>query len=350
MSFLWPDFLWLLALVPALVGLYLLAMRRKKKLAVRYASLSMVRDAMSAGQAMRRHVPPVLFLIGITLMIVAMARPTAIVTLPAQHELIILAMDVSGSMRAVDVKPTRLAAAQEAARAFINDQPGNVRVGIVSFAGTAAVVQAPTENRDDLLAAIDRFQLQRATAIGSGLLVSLKAIFPDVEFDLRAANPRVQTRDAGRGLSIDRAREPPKEAAKPVPAGSYQSAVIILLTDGQTTTGPDPIEAAKMAAERGVRVYTVGVGTVQGEVIGWEGWSMRVRLDEDTLKQIANITRGAYYYAGTATDLKSIYKGMNSKMVLQKQQTEISALFVAAAALFVLLGAGLSLAWFNRLL
>jgi Ca-activated chloride channel family protein len=350
MSFLWPDFLWLLALVPALVGLYLLAMRRKKKLAVRYASLSMVRDALGVGQRIRRHVPPVLFLIGIALMIVAMARPTAIVTLPTEHELIILAMDVSGSMRAVDVKPTRLAAAQEAARAFINDQPGNVKVGIVSFAGTAAVVQAPTENREDLLAAIDRFQLQRATAIGSGLLVSLKAIFPDVEFDLRASNPRVQARDTGRGLSIDRAKEPAKEPPKPVPPGSYSSAVIILLTDGQTTTGPDPIESAKMAAERGVRVYTVGVGTVQGEVIGWEGWSMRVRLDEDTLKQIANITRGEYYYAGTATDLKSIYKGMNSKMVLQKQQTEISALFVAAAALFVLLGAGLSLAWFNRLL
>ena len=350
MSFLWPDFLWLLALVPVLVGLYLLALRRKKKLAVRYASLSMVRDAIGVGQRVRRHVPPLLFLVGITLMIVAMARPTAIVTLPTQHEIIILAMDVSGSMRAVDVKPTRLAAAQEAARAFINDQPGNVKIGIVSFAGTAAVVQAPTENREDLLAAIDRFQLQRATAIGSGLLVSLKAIFPDVEFDLRASDPRIKASDNGRGQSLDRAKQPAKEAPKPVPPGSYQSAAIILLTDGQTTTGPDPVESAKMAAERGVRVYTVGVGTVQGEVIGWEGWSMRVRLDEDTLKQIANVTRGEYFYAGTATDLKAIYKGMNSKMVLQKQQTEITALFVAAAALFVLLGAGLSLAWFNRLL
>ncbi|HSU42634.1 MAG TPA: VWA domain-containing protein, partial [Casimicrobiaceae bacterium] len=180
MSFLWPDFLWLLALVPVLVGLYLLALRRKKKLAVRYASLSMVRDALGAGQRVRRHIPPALFLVGLTLMIVAIARPTATVKLPAQHELVILAMDVSGSMRAVDVKPTRLAAAQEAARAFINDQPSNVKIGIVSFAGTAAVVQAPTENRDELLSAIDRFELQRATAIGSGLLVSLKAIFPDV--------------------------------------------------------------------------------------------------------------------------------------------------------------------------
>jgi Ca-activated chloride channel family protein len=351
MSFLWPDSLWLLLAVPLLVGLYVVVLRRRKKLALRYASLSMVREAIGVGQRARRHVPPILFLIGLTLMIVAMARPTAVVTLPTQHETIILAMDVSGSMRAVDVQPTRLAAAQEAARAFINDQPHNVKIGIVSFAGTAAVVQAPTENREDLIAAIDRFQLQRATAIGSGILVSLKAIFPDVEFDLRASNPRIQTSDTGKGLSLDnRAKGPPKDNEKPVAPGSYQSAAIILLTDGQTTTGPDPVEAARMAADRGVRVYTVGIGTVQGEIIGWEGWSMRVRLDEDTLKTIANITRGEYFYAGTATDLKKVYQGMNSKMVLQKQQSEITALFVAAAAVFVLLGAGFSLAWFNRLL
>ena len=349
MSFLWPEFLYLLALLPVLAGLYVLALRRKKRLAVRYASLSMVRDALGVRQRVRRHIPPILFLIGIALMIVAMARPVATVTLPTQHETVILAIDVSGSMRAVDVKPTRLAAAQEAARAFINDQPSNVKIGLVSFAGTAAVVQPPTENRDDLLAAIDRFQLQRATAVGSGLLVSLKAIFPDVEFDLRASNPRPKADRNGKSLD-DQAKAPKKEPPKPVPPGSYTAAAIILLTDGQTTTGPDPIEAARMAAERGVRVYTVGVGTVEGEVIGWEGWSMRVKLDEDSLKKIANVTRGEYYYAGNAKDLKQIYKGMSSKMVMQKQQTEVSALFVAAAALFVIAGAGLSLAWFNRLL
>ncbi|HLX30908.1 MAG TPA: VWA domain-containing protein [Casimicrobiaceae bacterium] len=349
MSFLWPEFLWLLALIPVLIGLYALALRRKKKLAVRYASLAMIRDAQGVGQRIRRHIPPFMFLIGLSLMLVAIARPTAIVTLPTQHEIVILTMDVSGSMRAVDVKPTRLAAAQEAARAFIRDQPSNVKIGIVSFAGTAAVVQAPTDNRDDLLAAIDRFELQRATAIGSGLLVSLKAIFPDVEFDLRSSNPRLH--DTSHGVPIDKAgTDQAKEPPKPVPPGSYKSAIIILLTDGQTTTGPDPIESAKMAAERGVRVYTVGIGTVEGEVIGWEGWSMRVRLDEDSLKQIANVTRGEYFHAGNAVDLKNVYKSMSSKMELTKQQTEITALFVAAAAFFVVVGAGLSLAWFNRLL
>jgi Ca-activated chloride channel family protein len=356
MTFLWPELLWLLLLVPVIVGVYLLLLRRKHRLAVRYASLAMVRDAIDGSNRFRRHVPPLLFLIALTLMLVAIARPAAVVTLPSQHEIIILAMDVSGSMRAVDVKPNRLTAAQEAARAFINDQPHNVRIGVVSFAGTAAVVQPPTENREDLLAAIDRFTLQRGTAIGSGILVSLKTIFPDVEFDLGRSNPRPEASDTGRGRSIGRAkaeekaREKDKDGDKPVQPGSYQSAAIILLTDGQTTTGPDPVEAAKMAADRGIRVYTVGIGTVAGEIIGAEGWSMRVRLDEDALKQIANVTRADYFYAGTSTDLKKIYQGMNARMMLKKQQTEITALVVAAAAIIATLAAGLSLVWFNRLL
>jgi Ca-activated chloride channel family protein len=315
----------------------------------------MIKDAMTAGNRFRRHVPPLLFLVSLTLMLFAIARPAAVVTLPSQHETIILAMDVSGSMRAVDVKPNRLTAAQEAARAFINDQPRNVRIGIVSFAGTAAVVQPPTENREDLLAAIDRFTLQRGTAIGSGILVSLKTIFPDVEFDLGRSNPRINASDTGRGRSLGRPGAADKdakgkEADKPAQPGSYASAAIILLTDGQATTGPDPVEAAKMAADRGVRVYTVGIGTVAGEIIGAEGWSMRVRLDEESLKQIATVTRADYYYAGTATDLKKIYEGMNAKLVLKKQQTEITALVVAAAAVFAVLAAGLSLMWFNRVL
>jgi Ca-activated chloride channel family protein len=356
MTFLWPELLWLLVLVPVVVGLYLLLLRRKKRLAVRYASLAMIKEAIGAGNRVRRHIPPLLFLVALTLMIVAIARPAAIVTLPSQHETIILAMDVSGSMRAVDVHPNRLTAAQEAARAFINDQPHNVRIGIVSFAGTAAVVQPPTENREDLLAANDRFTLQRGTAVGSGILVSLKTIFPDVEFDLGRSNPRLNASDTGRGRSLGRPsagdsdKDKGKDGEKPVAPGSYQSAANILLTAGQTTTGPDPVEAAKMAADRGVRVYTVGIGTVAGEIIGAEGWSMRVRLDEEALKQIANITHGDYFYAGTATDLKKIYEGMNAKMVLKKQQTEITALVVAAAALFATLAAGLSLVWFNRVL
>jgi Ca-activated chloride channel family protein len=284
-------------------------------------------------------------------LIAAVARPAAVISLPSQHETIILAMDTSGSMRATDVEPSRIAAAQAAARAFVADLPRHTRIGVVAFAGTASVVQAPTQNREDILAAIDRFQLQRATAIGSGILVSLKTIFPDAEFDLRSWNPRADSsRDAGRGVLPDQAGDPKKPAFKPVPPGSYTSAVIILLTDGQSNVGPNPIEAARMAADRGVRIFTVGVGTAEGWVLNFEGWSMRVRLDEEALKTIADVTRGEYFFASTATDLKKIYEALTSRLVLETKETEITALFSAAAAVLALLAALLSVLWFNRIL
>jgi Ca-activated chloride channel family protein len=347
MNFAWPQMLWLLLLVPVLVGAYILVLRRKKKAALRYASLSLIKDSLGAGQRFRRHLPPLLFLAALTLMLVAIARPTAVVTLPTQHETVILAMDVSGSMRATDVKPNRLVAAQEAARSFVAEQPKTTKIGVVSFAATASVVQSPTHSREDILAAIERFTLQRGTAVGSGILVSLKTIFPDVEFDLRSYNPRGITQ---RSAPLDPSRAEDKAPPKPVPPGSYSGAAIILLTDGQTTTGPDPIESARMAADRGVRVYTVGVGTASGEIIGAEGWSMRVRLDEESLKTIANLTRGEYFYAGNAADLQKIYQNLNTRIFFEQKESEITALFAAAAAALAFVSALLSMLWFNRIM
>jgi len=330
-----------------LLGVYVLLLRRKKKAALRYASLSLVREAMGAGQRFRRHVPPLLFLMALALMLVAVARPSAVVTLPSQHETVILAMDVSGSMRATDVKPSRMVAAQEAARAFVAEQPKTTRIGVVSFAATASVVQSPTHSREDILGAIDRFSLQRGTAVGSGILVSLKTIFPDVEFDLRLSNPRGP---AQKSAPLDPAKAAERPQPKPAPPGSYSGAAIILLTDGQTTTGPDPIESARMAADRGVRVYTVGIGTASGEIIGAEGWSFRVRLDEESLKTIANLTRAEYFYAGTAADLQKIYQNLNTRIFFEQKETEITALFAAAAAVLAFLSALLSMLWFNRIM
>ena len=347
MTFLWPGMLWLLLAVPALVAVYTLLLRRKKKAALRYASLTMVKEAMGAGQRFRRHLPPLLLLLALAAMIVGVARPAAIVRLPIQQQTIILAMDVSGSMRAKDVEPSRLAAAQEAAKAFVADLPRGVRVGVVSFAGTAAVVQAPTYNHEDILAAIDRFQLQRGTAIGSGIIVSLATIFPDAGIDVSDA---IYGRAGQRALSLDADRKPEKTEFTPVPPGSYPSAAIVLLSDGQRTTGPDSLEAARMAANRGVRIFTVGVGTPNGAVIGFEGWSFHARLDEETLKAIADLTRGEYFYAGSAPSLKKIYQSLNARLVFEKQHTEITALFSAAAALLASLSALLSLLWFNRIL
>ena len=352
MIFLWPEFLWLLMLLPLLVLLYVWLLRRKKKLALRYASLSIVREAMGKGQSFRRHIPPLLFFLALGVMLVASSRPFAVISLPSDQQTIMLAMDVSGSMRATDVKPNRLVASQDAAKAFLAELPRNIRVGIVAFAGTASVVQPPTLSREDLVAAIDKFQLQRGTAIGNGIVVSLAELFPDAGIDIAS----MQTgRDRQRGVAIDQpavlgkdGKE--KKAFVPVAPGSYASAAIILLTDGQRTTGVDSMDAAKAAADRGVRIYTVGVGTVDGETIGFEGWSMRVKLDEETLKGIARNTQAEYFYAGTAADLKKVYESLSSRLTLVKKETEISGLLALLAAVLALLSAGLSLAWFNRIL
>jgi len=346
MQFLWPEFLWLLLALPLLVVLYVWLLKRKKKMAVRYASLSIVKEAMG-GQSWKRHIPPALFLLAMAAMLVAAGRPQAVVTLPSNQQTIILAMDVSGSMRATDVQPNRLVAAQNAAKSFIADLPRHVKVGIVAFAGSAQVAQLPTVNREDLVTAIDRFQLQRATATGNAIVISLATLFPDQGIELAAMQGGGRERQ--RGFAIDGERKEKKDFT-PVAPGSYSSAAIIMLTDGQRTTGVDPLEAAKMASERGVRVYTVGIGTVDGETIGFEGWSMRVRLDEETLKSIAQKTEAEYFYAGTAHDLKKVYETLSSKLTVEKKETEISALFAMAAAALALLSAGLSLFWFNRIL
>ena len=354
MTFLWPQFLWLLLLLPLLVAVYVWLLKRKKKMALRYASLSIVREAMGKGQSVRRHIPPLLFLLAFAAMLLASSRPFAVVTLPSQHETIMLAMDVSGSMRATDVLPNRLVASQNAAKAFLADLPRNVRVGIVAFAGTASVVQPPTVNREDLTAAIDKFQLQRGTAIGNGIVVSLAELFPDAGIDLESMQ---SGRERQRGTSLDRATgkdskddKAQKKPFTPVAPGSYTSGAIILLTDGQRTTGVDSLDAAKVAADRGVRVYTVGVGTVQGETIGFEGWSMRVKLDEETLKGIARATQAEYFYAGTASDLKKVYETLSSRLTVEKKETEISGLLALLAAALALVSATLSLLWFNRIL
>ena len=346
-TFMWPQFLWLLLAVPVLVLVYLWLLKRKKKLTLRYASLLIVKEALGTSMGWRRHIPPMLFLLAIAAMLFAASRPFAVITLPSTQETIILAMDVSGSMRATDVKPNRLVASQNAAKAFLTELPRSVKVGIVAFAGSAQVVQPPTLSREDLVAAIDKFQMQRATAIGSAIVVSLAELFPAEGIDLSAL-----TYGSGkpRGVAIDQTPKKDKKEFVPVAPGSYNSAAIILLTDGQRTTGVDTLEAAKMAADRGVRVYTVGVGTVEGETIGFEGWSMRVRLDEATLKAVATQTQAEYFYAGNAETLKKVYEKLSSRLTSVKKETEISGLLALLAAVLAISSAALSLLWFNRIL
>jgi Ca-activated chloride channel family protein len=355
-GFLWPMFLWLLVLVPLAVALYVIILRRRKRSALRYANLPLVKNAAGA-MGWRRHVPPALMLASLTLLLLAMARPTAMVSLPSNRVVVMLAMDVSGSMRAADVKPSRIEAAQAAAKEYIKDQPKDVQIGIVAFAATALLVQNPTTDRIALNAAVDRFELQRGTAVGSGILVSLSTLFPHEDFPINnfasgrfGGGFNFGDRFGGRALGDRGPTKEPKKKHVPVEPGSYKNAVIVLLTDGQTNAGFDPQEAARIASEYGVRVYTVGFGTTQGNVVGFGGFSMRAQLDEDALKKIADLTRGRYFHAGSAEDLKAVYGVLSKQLVMETKEMEISAFFAGAAAILMLFSTGLSLAWFGRVL
>jgi Ca-activated chloride channel homolog len=251
-------------------------------------------------------------------------------------------------MGATDVDPNRLTAAQIAAKAFVDERPPNARIGIVAFGGNAALVQSPTEDKEKLLAAIDRFELQRGTATGSALYVALATLFPDAGIDLESLTFPGGFYRGERTRRLDSTKKAEPKPFTPVPAGSNTNSVIILMSDGRRTTGPDPLDAAKLAADRGVRVFTVGFGTAAGGLIGFEGWSVYVRLDEETLKSVADVTRAEYFQAGTSADLRTVYRNLNSKLVLERKNVEITSLVTMAAALLVVLALGLSLWWSSR--
>jgi Ca-activated chloride channel family protein len=341
----WPSMLWLLAALPLLAAFQAWQSVRAGRAKLQYAGLAPSAPAAGTGARLRRYAPPLLMLLGIAALIVAVARPKAAIMLPARLETILLAMDVSGSMRATDIAPDRITAAREAAKAFLAEQPRQVRVGLVSIAASAAVAQSPTDNREDLLNAMERFQLQRGTALGSGLIIALATLMPEAGIHAERIISGAPPYPAG-GVY------PSRGAAefKPVAPGAHGSGVIVLLSDGQSNMGPDLQAMARIAADRGVRVFTVGVGTPEGTTLSANGWSMRVRLDEDALKKVAAATRGEYFRAGDAATLKKIYSQLSAKLVLEKQQmVEVTALFAALGALLSLAAALMSMTWFNRI-
>lgn len=351
MIFEWPMLLWGWLVVPLLALAYVRVQRRRVAAASGAARWSRHASA-SPVPRVRRLLPPLLYALALTLLIAAAARPMAVVSLPSLRDVIILALDVSHSMRADDLKPTRLAAAQQAARAFIEEQPSTTRIGLVAFAGTALAVQRPTTNREELLKVIERLEPQKGTAVGEAMLVSLQALFPKEVFELKSrpddadGDAGSDAGDAGRAPVPADASAPPARAAP----GSEKSAAIVLLTDGAATGGPDPVAVARLAAGRGVRVFTVGLGTEEGAVVELDGISMRVQIDEEKLREVADVTRARYFRAEDADQLRAIYRDVSARLVLETRETEISAAFVAAAALLALLAAGSSLFWFNRIL
>jgi Ca-activated chloride channel homolog len=344
MFFLWPQYLWLLLALPLLPAAYVWLLRRRNKSAVRYSSLGVVREA-SAGRNWRRHLPPALLLLACSVLLFAGARPMARVPLPWARSTIMLAMDVSLSMGVSDVKPTRLAAAQEAAKSFLRDLPKEIEVGLVTFAASSQVVQRATLDRASLVAAIDAFQMQYGTAVGNSIVVCLSELFPDHGIDVG----EMTFGNKPRGRSLDDTMKPPLKQVPPVAPGSYNSAAIILLSDGRRTTGVDTLEAAKMAADRGVRIYVVGLGTVDGAAAWGEGLSIYLQLDEPTLREVARMTGGEYHYAGTAEKLRTVYENLGSRLQMQTRETELTALLALISAMLALAAAGLSVLWFGRI-
>jgi Ca-activated chloride channel family protein len=350
MNYLWPQYLWLLLALPLLPMLYLWLLRRRHKAALRYSNLDLVRAA--AGRPWRRHVPPALLLLACSLLLLATARPTAPVTMPWARTTIMLAMDVSRSMRVTDVKPSRMEAAQEAAKLFLRELPKNIDVGLVTFAGSTQVAQPATLDRAALVSAIDAFQMQIGTAVGNAIVMCLSELFPDHGIDLEGMTfgPRSWAlgRDGSRGNGRDQNGKPPPKQITPVAPGSYDAAAIILLSDGRRTVGIDTLQAAKMAADRGVRIYVVGLGTPDGHAAMDEGMAMYLKLDEPTLREVARLTGGEYHHAGTAEMLRSVYQDLGSRVQVQTRETELTGLLALAAALLVAVAAGLSVVWFGR--
>ncbi len=338
MNFLWPGNLILLLIVPALVAAYVWAQRRRQRYALRYASLSLVREALGNGPGRKRHVPAALLLAALFFMVVGVARPETVVTVPVQEGTVILALDVSGSMLAEDLQPNRMEAAKEAAKAFVSKQGTDVRLGVVAFSGDAQIVQTPTNDKDLVVAAIDRLHPQRATAIGRGMLASLDAIFEDSE----ETPPSVI---AIRRLSGEATGPTPP----PVPRGADRTATIVLLSDGQNNQFPAPQQVIEDAVNRGIRIFTVGVGSAEGTVIRIQGRAVRTRLDEATLKQIADATGGQYFNAANTKDLRAVYENLTTQLVFRQQRTEITAFLTAIAAVLSIVAAALSLLWFNRI-
>ena len=328
-TLLWPSLLWVFAGLPFLIGAYLWLCRDQK---------------------WSRHGYALLMLCGISLVMFSLARPQAVLLLPGRLDTVMLALDTSGSMRATDVQPSRIEAAQAAVRTFIAEQPSQVKVGIVTVASTAAVAQAPTVNRDELYRAIETLPLQTGSALGSGILVALAQLLP------------------GSGIEVEKIlteadRPPPKDTGKPLgetgkgsnqvklEPGSNKARAIVLISDGQSNMGPDVLKMAQLAADHGVRVYTVGVGTPEGIVLKAQGLSMRVKLDEVALKKIAELTLADYYRATNASDLKKVYEALATTIRLEKHQsTEVTALFLALGALVLMLAGLLSLQRDGRVL
>ncbi len=323
-----------LLLIPLFVGLYIRIQQRRRQIAARYGSLGLLPAGAGRQFGLRRHLPPALFLASLTLLVIALARPQTVVSLPRVEGTVILAFDVSGSMAADDMQPTRMEAAKAAARDFVERQPPSVQIGVVAFSDSGFAVQAPTNDQEAILASINRLTPERGTSLASGILASLNALASDAQ---------------QAPLLYSNLTPAPTPTPTPVPEGTYAPAVIVLLTDGENNERPDPLAAAQAAAERGVRIHTVGIGSAAGTTLHIEGFTVHTQLNEALLQQISQLTDGAYYNAEDQEDLRKIYENLDPQWVIKPEKMEVTSIFAGASLLVLLTGGVLSLWWFSRL-
>ena len=327
MKFLAPEWLWTLIFVPLLVVGYVALLRRRARQQADLGTMGLAQTQRGRPLGRRRHIPAALFLIGVTILFVALARPEMKVDTPRRTGTVIFAFDVSASMRADDVDPSRLEVAQRTARRLVARQPGNIKVGVVTFASGGFEVQPPTRSKEAVFRAIQRLSPEGFTSLRDGIISSLNAI-------------------AGKPLKID---QEALAAGAPQPAIKFLgSSAIVMLTDGEDVPQIDPVPAADIAAQAGVRIFPIGIGTAAGAVIQSDGYSVATQLNEGVLRQLAKATNGAYFRAEDASRLQHIYDSIDLRLTFQGQMTEITSILAGVALAFLLLGGVLSMAWFGR--
>ena len=324
-----PWMLFALVLVPWLVVAYWWMLRRRAERAARLASEGLVPTTAGQRVRWRRHIPFALFALALVLVGIGLARPTVSLALPDRAGTVILAFDVSNSMRAEDLEPTRLAAAKKAALAFVEQQPRTIRIGVVAFGDSAVKVLEPSNVKEEIVAAIERLSIGGGTSLGQGLFASLRAI-------------------AGKPLTMNESALDSETGQ--VEIGFFGSSAIVLLSDGENTSRPDPRDIAEVASTAGVPVHAIGIGTKQGTVIEVEGFNIATALDEELLKEIANVTDGTYDHAADAAALAKVYDSIDLEFKTTRKPREVTALFAAGGGMLLALGAALSMLWFGRVI
>ena len=334
MSFIWPVMLLLLVAIPlGVLGYVRLEQRRRRRAAATGFPMAAASDSPRLPR-LRRRIPAALIVAGLVVLVVGLARPQAVVGVPRIEGTVVLAFDVSGSMAAKDLEPTRIEAAKAAARAFVEKQPPSVLVGVVAFSDSGFSTQVPTRDQSLVVAAINRLRPERGTSIGRGIQESLAAIAAADE-------------DPAKGYYSNRSPGPTPQPT-PVPPGVFAPAAIVLLTDGENTAPPDPVAAAQLAADRGVRIHTVGIGTEEGSTLEVNGFMVHSQLDAATLQRISDMTGGAFYAAADSTQLAAVYDNLDTRLVVRQEAMEVTSLVAGLGALILIVGAATSLLWLGR--